>query len=506
MSKNRNRQNAGTPAPLAEQLSSVLEQDANENPDSILTPEEIEALKASNGIESGDDTPPDDEGGEFPEGEDTTPAKDEGVSDTPSDRPPVSEQSDTSGIAGADQDNAESPSSEEGEAGDSPETPPASAGAPEAKDPADDDKEQVSEESVDKDVDDIDIPEFEPPVIEDFPEDDAPTAKPVKEDELRARLKGVLPDDALLAWDYKSLLLFDQTGAIPLRTPRGEWPVDIRRRRVIKDWSSNALMDWVDGAIKTPRGIDEHDIYEELARRNRLPGNWSHEQIHTYVKEGTRPAYTDKGVLVDDVMRASNPLSHWTHLEIRSALLEEIESPHSKEDLVDALRMRLGLNNTYSAKRLLDTLADSPTEANMNNSLLKSKLEEFKEVMKKPKMHLSDETAGNAQTALGKTLRKLLQRDPAEFTEGWQIVLNFVNENYSTLFTPEIRYRGWSQLALNKPQAATYEDLLTLIIATRTPATRRNPSTPVVLETVLRHVADEQSRSNVMNFYASEQY
>jgi hypothetical protein len=519
MGKNRNR-NTGSETPvneqapsLQDQLVAALEENTADESDSILTEEELAALKEGHA--------------EGPDGSGVTihaeklEIEGEVIANPPADLADLKQVIDPTGTAIGVDTAGEATDATNGGEGDKPPVdeqadPEVPQGGGEGGDINVIDLPPAS-------IDKIEIPEFVAPEIPEAPvpgpedetddteEEPADSAEPEPEapavrysdEELRRKLKGVLEDDALEAWDYDSLYLFETKQVLPHRTPRGEWPVDIRRKRNIKAWTANSLLDWVDGNIKTPKGVDEDDIYAELYRRNKLPGNWSREDAIEYVKTGKKPGYTKHGVLIKDSMRDGAPVSHWTHLELRSALLDEIGSPHSKEEMVDALRKRLGLKDTFSARRLLDTLEESPTEANMNNTLLKSKLEEFRTVMIKPAVHLTEKSAGDAHKALWQTLRDVIRREPAEFHEGWNIVLNFVNDNYNTLFLMERRHRGWSMISLSKSALTTYEYLLTLMVETRAPNARSNPGT-CNLNTILRYVTNEQERSNIIHFYTPE--
>lgn len=321
-------------------------------------------------------------------------------------------------------------------------------------------------------------------------------------DVLREELNGKLPPDALQAWDLKQLLEYKETGLQPAVTKRGNWPTDLRRGRDVRAWDATVFLDFLDGTINVPNSMDEEEIYDEIYRRYNIPSNWTIEAAVTYVNGGGKPAYTANNVLVDDRMRDSKTLSQWSFLEIRTALLGEIESKFSKEELVGALRTRLGLQETYSAKRLLDNLNESPTEASVNNILLKSKLDEFLVVMTKNPKHLTDETAGTAQTMLYRAIRSVMQRDSQSFHEGWIIILDFINENYTKVFTEEKLRKGYSQMGISGGAAATFEDLMTLLVHTRKPASRVRDAKLYNLPNILRHVTSEQERTNVIHFYA----
>jgi hypothetical protein len=359
-------------------------------------------------------------------------------------------------------------------------------------------------------------PAEEPPVDEDAKADDEDEAVPDEEEEaspldptslegLRADLAGVLPADALAAWDRDTLLTYVETKAQPTKTARGSWPIDLRRGQSMINWTGGELADWVDGLILTPKGMDEELIYDELYKRYRLPNNWTHEAVKLFVQTGEKPAVTEHGVLIEDRMRDRKTPSQWTHLELRSALLDQIESDHSKEDLVESLKARLGLSAEFSGQRILETLADTPTEASMDNILLKSKLDEYKDVMSKYGKNLTDDTAGKAQVMLYKAIRQVMARDSVGFTEGWNILLDFVNTNYTVLFLPEIARRGYNQLGISKSAALTFEDLMSLLIHTRVPGTRQREAKIYKLDNILRYVPNEEERQNVILYYADAQ-
>lgn len=319
---------------------------------------------------------------------------------------------------------------------------------------------------------------------------------------LRELLYGKLPADALQAWDLKQLQEYKETGLQPALTKRGNWPTDLRRGRNVRAWDASVFLDFLDGTINVPNSMDEEEIYDEIYRRYNIPSNWTIEAAVTYINGGGKPAYTANNVLVEDRMRDSKTLSQWSFLEIRTALLGEIESKFSKEELVGALRTRLGLQETYSAKRLLDNLNESPTEASVNNILLKSKLDEFLVVMTKNPKHLTEQTAGAAQTMLYRAIRSVMQRDSQSFHEGWIIILDFINENYNKAFTEEKVRKGYSQMGISGGAAATFEDLMTLLVHTRKPASRVRDAKLYNLPNILRHVTSEQERTNVIHFYA----
>lgn len=320
---------------------------------------------------------------------------------------------------------------------------------------------------------------------------------------IRQRLAGKLESDALAALDNKALILFEEKRMLPNKTSHNEWPVDLRRTKDMNTWSDGALLDWLNGEISTPRGVLAEALGDELFRRYKLPSNWTLESAATFIATGVKPAYTASGVLLEDRSRDTTPLNHWTFKDIKAGLLGEIKTgTHSKDSLVKVLRQRLGLSNATSQEKILESLTTDADEASMDDTILTAKLSEFKAAMLPNGKVLSSISAGKAQVVLWNTIADVLKRDPQTFHEGWLKLLNFVNTEYSTLFTPERARKGWAQINLPTTTLATFEDVLTLLINTRHGATRMQDAKMHKIEHMLRY-ASEAERMNVVNFYTT---
>jgi len=321
---------------------------------------------------------------------------------------------------------------------------------------------------------------------------------------LRVYLEGQVGKDPAYAWSRDQMLTWSETGAYPKKTHRGNWIYDARRTHVTKSWSANELMDFIDGNLVLDKNIQEHDVWEEAYRRWKAPVGWTQEAFREYVYGGTQPERTASGVLVDDRMRDQKQVHHLTYRELRAALLGEIKVPHKHEDLVSQLRKRLGLSENHSEQRLLEMLPNTSLEVSMDNTLLRAKLEEYQAAITRNPATMTEATAGACQGMLYKAVRAVIKREYNEFVEGWNIILDFVNEQYANLFTPEKRARGWSQVNLSKQQLQLFEDLLTVLIATREPGNRGARNT-YNLEIVLRHLPEENERQNLFIYYSNGQ-
>lgn len=390
------------------------------------------------------------------------------------------------------------PVDEEG-AGDAPksegEEQPAPEGSeelPAEEDPVDEQAPEEAPEEVEEADDPAELPEQ--PVVS------------VKPSALREELRDKLPAGAVESWSNADLILYKETGKFPTLTKRKNLPDDQRRGRDLDKWTGAELEDWLEGLVKTPVGVEEDKIADEVYRRWKLPGNWHLIDAAAYVLQGVRPEYSEGGLLLNDRARQATKLPHWTYAEVRAALLGVIESPYTRDELGVELRKRMGLRDSFSLEKLLTDLDHTPTEVNMSNIVLRAKLDEFKVAMTQHGVNLSEETAGAAQKMLYKTIREVMQREPSEFVEGWVILLNWINQEYSTLFNPKKARFGWNRVALDKNSLDTFEDLLTLMIFSREPVQRRNIHSvfpPRSIENILRFVPSELERSNIIEFYGA---
>ena len=140
----------------------------------------------------------------------------------------------------------------------------------------------------------------------------------------------------------------------------------------------------------------------------------------------------------------------------------------------------------------------------MDNVILRSKLEEYKVGFTKNPTHLTEKTAGDCQGMLYKAVRDVMRREYADFAEGWNIILDFINDHYALLFSAEKARRGWPSVALSSQQLALFEDVLTLMIHTRDPKYRAQAAATYNLETILRHLPIESERRNLFMYYTNE--
>jgi hypothetical protein len=318
---------------------------------------------------------------------------------------------------------------------------------------------------------------------------------------LRNTLAPAVGKDQSEAWSRDEMLMYLIKGLYPQKTARGNWVYDSRRAGRVKSWSASEISDFIDGKLKLDQHVDVSTVWEEAFARYKIPPNWTIEAFVQYVCNGSTPEYSATGLLLNDRYRDAKRVHHLTYREIRGALLGEIQTKFTPEELMTQYRNRLGIGKSYSTERLLAEMPNQPNEVSMDNSVLRAKLDEYKTGITKNPGTQTEETAGACQGMLYKAIRDVIKRDFNEFVEGWNIILDFVNENYTTLFDPYKARRGWSQVALGKAQLTLFEDLLTVIVATREPGNRAKKQT-YNLEIVLRHLPEENQRQNLFMYYA----
>jgi hypothetical protein len=341
-------------------------------------------------------------------------------------------------------------------------------------------------------------PVAEAPVVEEGTEVDYTTYTTAQLRMALAPAVGKIPSEA---WSREDMLLYLLKGVYPQKTGRNNWIYDARRAHRVKTWTHTEILDFIEGKLKLDPHVVEEEVWEEAYARYKVPASWTIDAFKEYVCNGSVPEYTASGLLVNDRQRDQKKPGHLTFREIRGALLGHIQTKFTHQELLSQYRKRLGISESYSEERLLAEMPNQPDEVSMNNTILRAKLDEYKTAITKNSGTQTEQTAGECQGMLYKAVREVLKREFNEFVEGWNIILDFVNENYTALFAPEKARRGWSQVALGKSQLQLFEDLLTVLIATREPGNRAKKQT-YNLEIVLRHLPEENQRQNLFMYYA----
>lgn len=295
-------------------------------------------------------------------------------------------------------------------------------------------------------------------------------------------------------------------GKIPDRTKRGIWVNDVLRTADVKTWDNNALLDWLDGSIKTHPDLIDQDIWTEIRRRNKLPGNWVNDDVKKYIQTGIPPKEVAPGVLENDRIRNEKSIEQLTWTDIRLALTDTVPHTFSKPDLYGEIRKRLSLTSSFPEERLLKSIPTIEGDRSMNDALLISRLNEYKKARKEaqPGQKITIETHANAQKVFFDTLMSVLSRDAVTFTQGFNTMLDFINKEYHGLFDERSANLGINKSSLSTENKHTLTDILNLMIETREPRGRKAKARMYKLDTILRFVRVEQRRQNLIQFYTLE--
>lgn len=374
---------------------------------------------------------------------------------------------------------------------------------PEVIDPTPPIEEEVEEvEEVVEESEEVEVPEVVITPVVEAAEEVVVEVTTTSEQELRDSLKNVLSEDERLAASTAQLILYRETGMRPRRTKRNNFVVDVRRNSSVKEWKSSELEDWLEGAIDT--SVSDQTIRAEIQRRWKIPGNWCDDDVAQYVLHGIEPAKTPSGLLVKDKQRDAKTPGEWIYPELCAFLTGELSTSYDRKVVLGEMRKRLGLTERYDEELFLKNLDSDNKMANSDDLFLKARLTEYKTVMSRPTKNLSAETMAAAQTMLYKAVRQVMARSEyASFAEGWNIVLDFINENYTQLFTETLAYRGWNALQMNSKTRSLFENLFTLLIATRSVRERKEIIAIYNLDNILRYLTSEKERQNIVTFYAS---
>lgn len=302
-------------------------------------------------------------------------------------------------------------------------------------------------------------------------------------------------------WTDKEVDVYLEVGKVPDKTKRGVWVNDILRGVNLKQWSQEALLDWVDGFIKAPEGRDPSELWEEIYIRWSIPGNWEDEDIRIFLKSGKKPEEVEPGILKNDKIRNSKDLGQLNYTDFRLILNKIVESPFTDEEIINEIRSRMKLSADFPSARILETLPFVEADRSMSDNLLTSKLQEYKTARLQAGPKTSIQTHAAAQTGLFKTIMMVMDREYPAFVKGWDEILDFINKEYSVLFSELNGAMGISQTSLSATEKMIFSDLLNLMIHTRKPGRRQMEARIYNLQTILRNVKSDRRRENVIQYY-----
>lgn len=305
-------------------------------------------------------------------------------------------------------------------------------------------------------------------------------------------------------WTDMNVTLYLEVGKIPEKTKRGCWVEDILRGTTLSKWSQEALLDWLDQQIPTPDGRDSDEMWHEIIVRWKIPGNWEEADILTFLKTGTRPEEVEPGVLRNDKLRNAKTIEQLSYTDFRLILNKLVDSRYSDDEIIEEIRSRMQLSAAFPSARILETLPYIEADKTMADNLLTSKLEEYRVARLGNGRNTSIKTHAAAQTGFFRLIMTVLDRPYGEFAKGWEEMLDFINVNYSNLFTEKTAAMGISESSLTATEKHILTDILSLMIHTRNPARRKMDARLYNIRTVMRNVRSERRVDNVVQFYAMD--
>ena len=304
-------------------------------------------------------------------------------------------------------------------------------------------------------------------------------------------------------WSDQDIMLYMEVGKIPDKTKRGVWVTDILRDHRLTNWSQEALLSWADGEIQTPGDVVDEDIWDEINTRWKIPGNWTRDDLITFLTRGIMPVEIEPGIIANDKIRNAKTITQLSFTDIRLALEDKVVLKFSKDELYAEVKHRLSLTPNFPDSRIIKSLPQVEKEMSTVNTLLESKLNEYKKARldvsngRKP----SVETHAAAQSMLFSAITSVMNRPYKEFVSGWEMILDFINKEYQGLFDERNCLIGLPQAAITPTDKSTYADILNLMIHTRAPQRRKALARTYHLPTILRHVKSDLRRDNVIQYY-----
>lgn len=305
----------------------------------------------------------------------------------------------------------------------------------------------------------------------------------------------------VIGWPLSDCQAYLDNKILPPMTARQNWVRDVNRLNDLQQWTLGECLDFIEGKLDLGKGADETLVWEEIYRRFKIPGNAAKQDAVAFVLENTPIPLTSTGQLVNDSTRDAKPVEYWTYLDIRSALLGEITSPHDTPTLVKALRLILGVSDTYSEERLISTLT-TERYASMKDEVLLSKLEEFKTARMTKGNFVNPKLHGDAHAMFFRTVKKLFSREYREFKEGWTLLLDFVKREENTLFNIKRRYEHWAMVSLRGEELRAAEDLINLLTMSADPVVRNKGVSEAMIRGLTRHLCTDDEMQKLFTYYA----
>ena len=314
-------------------------------------------------------------------------------------------------------------------------------------------------------------------------------------------LTGILPQRALDEWTLRALLDYKDHGIRVELSKRNNYKYSRKRAVKVSDWSTDELLDWMEGDVVPHRSTRTEDLWDEIYLRWKIPSDYTEEAAKAFILDNVVPETTDKGILIEDRRREKTSLLDLTYPELCSIYLDEVSSSFSKTEVKERLKT---ITRTISEEQF-EKVINRFKEGNKNMTTLTDQmigvLESRKELYIKYGDRVTDDKLANNTKAIYNNLRRVMKADYAEFSEAWRSLLKYVDNNYSLLFNPSQIRRGWYMVELSQANVAVLDRLLTLIVGTRNASTRRSDIKMYNMDHILELVINSKERENMIGFY-----
>lgn len=314
-------------------------------------------------------------------------------------------------------------------------------------------------------------------------------------------LTGILPQRALDEWTLRALLDYKDHGIRVELSKRNNYKYSRKRAVKVSDWSTDELLDWMEGDVVPHRSTRTEDLWDEIYLRWKIPSDYTEEAAKAFILDNVVPETTDKGILIEDRRREKTSLLDLTYPELCSIYLDEVSSSFSKTEVKERLKT---ITRTISEEQF-EKVINRFKEGNKNMTTLTDQmigvLESRKELYIKYGDRVTDDKLANNTKAIYNNLRRVMKADYAEFSEAWRSLLKYVDNNYSLMFNPSQIRRGWYMVELSQANVAVLDRLLTLIVGTRNASTRRSDIKMYNMDHILELVINSKERENMIGFY-----
>lgn len=321
---------------------------------------------------------------------------------------------------------------------------------------------------------------------------------------LLASLEGRLEVRAIAEWPIRTLAAYEATGERISITPRGNYVQSRIRPLKPSQWSVGELMDWVEGLIVPHRTTRPEELWQEIYVRWGIPNNYTTDAATILLLTHQHPECTDAGLLIEDRRRVDAPLIDLTYTELMSMYLGDIATDYNPRQLRKRIMSVARVVTDAQFQGLVDEFSQGVVNMSALSDQILGAFEARKELYRKYGKRVTDDQLAINTKAIYNNLRRVMKADYADFADTWRQILKFVDTHYTTVFHPAQIRRGWPQLDLTGGNLHVLDRLLTLMVGTRNPATRRADARFYKLDYILEYITNAKERENIIAFYTEQ--